>query len=354
MKKVFIREDFRRDGLCMNFLVDEKLMGNIAKAFPGAIFNIGYPALCSKEREMCEKITLELSSHPVEIAVVGHALPNHLEIMAPIVNSASNTSASFWIPFSDYMIRQTINKRPEQVLAHAKRMAEIWKDLSDRPLDVALVDSTAKEKGSIRRLHEFYNCLKDSGVRSIIVCDTKGRATTKRLTDLLIGFRGTNADLEYHPHNDNGLAHQNIETALYLGVKGIGTGVFGHGERGTMVDARELVAKYKIPYNPEAFKNFRNNYNAMIAQLNEKNPIFTKNTVVTGTQYRLRGRDPKLDAKFGVTSDKYILGKKIGVDPSEISDEVLEAIKNDLYTERKRVFSESELKSKYRVYNGSS
>lgn len=352
MENVHIREDFRRDGLCMNFLVDKELMVDVARSFPGAILNIGYPAICSKEKEICKEIIGELSNEEIETAVVGHALPSHLKTMALLANTAENTSANFWVPFSDYMIGQTMKKTPEEVLSHAREMAKIWANLSDRPIDVALVDSASGESNSVNRLQEFYSGLKGAGVRSVIVCDTKGQTTTQKLTDLLVGFKGTNADLEYHPHNDNGLVYRNIETAISLGVKGIGTGIFGHGERGTMVDPRELVARYGIAYNPEAFSNFEKGYNKIIRELDEENKIFSSNTVVTGTQYRLRGRDSKLNAKFGVTSDKYILGGKLGIKPSEISNKVLESIKNDLYIERKRTFSAGELKTKYSQYNG--
>lgn len=350
--KIFIREDFRRDGLCMNFLVNENLMDLVAKSFPGSIINIGYPAVCSEERKMCEKITEKLSRNNIETAVVGHALPSHLEIMSQIANSAKNTSANFWIPFSDYMIGQTMKKEPKEILGHAKHMAEIWASSSNRPLDVALVDSTSGEEGLRERIKEFYYELKDSGVRSIIACDTKGKATTKRLTDLLIDFRETNANLEYHPHNDNGLALKNIETVVSLGVRGIGTGIFGHGERGTMVDPRDMVAKYNIPYNPKQFSEFKKNYKELISSLNERLPTFTKGTIVTGTQYRLKGRNPDLETKFGVTSDKHILAKTIGIESLEIQDNVLEMIKNDLYRERKRILLREELKEKYWRYNG--
>ena len=352
MRKIHIREDFRRDGLCMNFLVDENLMADVARAFPNAIINIGYPAICSQEQAMCERIIESLSTEQVESAVVGHALPNHLKTMASLVNNAENTSANFWIPFSDYMINQTMKKTPEQVLEHAKRMVGLWRSLSPRPLDIALVDLTANESNSVERLRNFYECFKSEGVRSIIVCDTKGKTTPKKLTDLLVSFRGASPDIEYHPHNDNGLALQNIETAVQLGVTGIGTGIFGHGERGTMIDPRSLVAKYEIPYKPLEFKKFSQNYEQMIQNLKENEETFKEGVVVTGTQYRLRGRDPSLMAKFGVTSDKHILGKLTGVEPKEISDEAMERIKNDLYLERKRVLQEAELKIKLENYNG--
>lgn len=345
MQDITIREDFRRDGLCMTFLADETIMHNLAGAFPRAILNIGYPAICSREEEMCRRITDSLSKLEIETATVGHAIPTHLEKMASIANRQVNTSANFWIPFSDYMIKQTVKKPIKELLVHTKNMVDYWRTLSVRPLDVALVDTTRNEDLS-QRLKLFYNELKEKGVRSVIICDTTGTVTPKRLSDLLIQFQGTEADIEYHPHNDNGLALDNIETAISLGTKRIGTAAFGFGERGTMVDPRELVAKYSLLYNPENFNKFKRKYNDLVRGLQEKEEIFTKNAVITGTQYRLRGRNSRSIPKFGVTSDKYILAKLTGRFPEEISDEFLSFVKNSLYDNRKRTYNSSELKQK--------
>ena len=60
--EVGLREDLRRDGLMMNFLVDESLMLSLARAFPYSTINIGYPAICSSEQKICEKIAENLES----------------------------------------------------------------------------------------------------------------------------------------------------------------------------------------------------------------------------------------------------------------------------------------------------
>jgi hypothetical protein len=346
MHQIGIREDFRRDGVMLNFLVDESLMSHLARTFPNSIINVGYPAICLKEQERCRKIVETLEQEQVETAVVGHALPSHLEVMAKIINSYKNSSGNFWIPISDYFISQTLRKEPKNLLKYTEEMIRYWKGISDKPIDVALADCTAKELGLRERLSFFYESLKESGARSIIICDTRGIATPRRLTDLLVGFRD-HPELEFHPHNDNHLALENIEVAINLGVKRIGTSIYGFGERGTMVDPRDLVAKYKIPYNPREFEYFDIKYHQLINSLNEPGKLFTHDTIITGTQYRLRGRNPAFVIKFGVTSDKFILAKLLGVGVSEISDNVLATLKDQLYLERKRIFTQPELKERY-------
>ena len=334
----------------MTFLADENIMFYLAAAFPRSVLNIGYPAICSKEEEMCQRITDSLSGLNVETATVGHAIPTHLEKMASIANRQTNTSANFWIPFSDYMIEQTVKKSVKDLLVHTKDTVGYWKTLSDRPIDIAFVDSTARNEDLSQRLRMFYDELKESGARSIIICDTKGNVTPKRLTDLLIQFRGTGADIEYHPHDDNKLALDNIEIATLLGAKRIGTAAFGLGERGTMVDPRKLVAKYGLLYNSQSFKEFERRYSDLIMELQEEEKIFAKNIVITGTQYRLRGRNSRSIPKFGVTSDKYILSKLVEIKSETIEDETLRRIKDDLYDTRKRTFKPEELKKKLEDY----
>ena len=346
MKDIQIREDMRRDGPCMNFLLDEGMMLKLAKTLPGSVINIGYPGACSKEAEMCRNITKELKNEPVETAVVGHALQNQLELMASISNLAQNTSANFWTPFSDYMIGQTMKTSPESVLENAKNMVSLWGNLSDKPIDVALVDSTAYEEGLDQRLCLFYDNLKEAGARNIIICDTKGISTPKRLNGLLSIFGEERGNLEYHPHNDNYNAMKNIDAMSKLGINKISTAILGCGERGSMVDPAELITNYNFPFNAANYEIFLREYSNLIESLNENEEIFTKDTVVTGTQYRLWNRSPDLTTKFGVTSDKHLLSKLTGVKKSDISDDTLESIKNDLYKERKRVYSVEELKTK--------
>jgi hypothetical protein len=76
-----IREDFRRDGLAANFLADKEIMKYDALAFPGNIINVGYPAICSEEKRAVKNILENLKKLDIEMAVAGHALKSHLDIM---------------------------------------------------------------------------------------------------------------------------------------------------------------------------------------------------------------------------------------------------------------------------------
>ncbi|MCX7615953.1 MAG: hypothetical protein N2Z68_00955 [Patescibacteria group bacterium] len=111
-----IREDFRRDGLAANFLADRILMEYDAKAFPGSIINVGYPAICSEENKMVRDILHDLKELNIESAVVGHALKSHLDIMAEVIAPYRNASANFWVPISIDFISRTLKKIPKRFL----------------------------------------------------------------------------------------------------------------------------------------------------------------------------------------------------------------------------------------------
>lgn len=332
--------------------MDQHEMSLLADAFPNAILNIGYPAICAEEKAACDRILFALQNKPIEAAVVGHAQIHHLKIMSELVNKTQNSSANFWIPFSDYMISQTVRKSSSEILAQTKELLKYWKSQSDRPIDLALVDATAREPKLRERLNRFYQELMPSGVRNFIICDTKGHANKKSLVHLLYDLRKM-PNLEYHPHNDNGQAFENIGSLVALGVSGIGTGVFGQGERGTMVDPRLLIAEYELEYSPPAFEKFELAYNELISSLDEPEQIFKKKMVITGTQYRLKARAPSIRTVFGVTSDRYILAKNLGIKKEEVEVAFFEFLKNGLYKERKRVYTDEDLKDKWRqFYNG--
>lgn len=339
-----IREDFRRDGLFLNFLVDGHLMRLLAESFPYSRINVGYPGICSEEYNLCEKIVTALQDLPVETSVVGHARRSHLEKMAKIIQDSNNSAANFWIPISDYFVERTLAMPTEKVIDYSKEMIKYWKnDLSNSPIDIALVDCTNELENLGQRLKYSYNELISAGARSIIVCDTLGKTDPRKLDILLKDLPNNSGNLEFHPHNDNGHALENIKVAVAKGFTHVGTSVFGYGERGTMIDPRQLVQDYNIPFVQSKFLEFEKEYKDLILTLSESDEVLIDSQIVTGTQYRLLDRKYDALLGFGVTSDKYVLAKMIGLDPKELSSNILQEMKNRLYKQRRRILRGQDL-----------
>lgn len=100
------------------------------------------------------------------------------------------------------------------------------------------------------------------------IADTVGVATPHSVYNLVSTLRNiTDADIEFHGHNDTGCAVANSHSALTAGATHIDTTVLGIGERNGITSLEGLIARlYAI--NPG---HIRNKYN--LHQLHELNQI---------------------------------------------------------------------------------
>ena len=344
-KCVLVREDFRRDGLFANFPASPELMRMLAKSIPASRINIGYPAICSSEQEACKSIMLALADLPVEQAVVGHCLPSHLRVMSRLANAVPNGSANFWIPVSDVAVRRIWPSRcVGQLIDLAVRMLELWHELSDRPIDVALVDATAAEEDCSVRVSTCVRTLHQRGSRSVIICDSRGSATPESLRDLLAGLPSSCGEVEFHPHNDSGSAILCAQVACDHGITHVGTSAFGISERVNMVDTKQFLPYLDIPFDDGAYARFQEAYDDELLPISGRGELLSEGLVVTGTQRRLLGDVPIRRMRFGVTSDRAMASTLTNLSPTIVTGSHLEAIKNRLYFERRAFLPAKELR----------
>ncbi|MEM4215007.1 MAG: hypothetical protein QW484_01440 [Candidatus Pacearchaeota archaeon] len=334
-----IKEEFRRDGLAANFLADGKLIKYFLEAFPNSNVNIGYPSICKKEYEACKEI-LEYNKDYSggHLFVAGHACKDHLDVMSELIKPYNNASAGIWIPISERFNQATIKKNYEELKKYVKDLVNYWYSKNTKNLTIALADCTANEYGLIEKIVDFVESNCDSGLSKIIICDSLGIGTPDQINFLFSKLQKYSSLLEFHPHNDNGFALQNIEIALKYGIRDISTSVYNSGERKSMVDPRDLVY-LGLAYDKKAFEKFEKYYKEIIGDPSTVlKDVFGENIIVTGTQYRLRNLDPKLIKKFGVTSDreiaKHIFNKNI-------SAEELKELKNKLYINKKIIIEKA-------------
>lgn len=202
MVEMLIREDIRRDGLAMNFLMGTNMMIELGRALPGSIINIGYPAICSAERKACQAIIQKLSDICIETAVVGHAHLDHLPFLEAVASCAPNTSVNVWIPCSQRMIHES-SELPEDVfLLSCVQAVKLWVDSTSIPIDVALVDATAIESGILERILWLSQTLMDNGCRRIIIADTMGICNPVRVRCIFTAISERKIPFEFHGHND--------------------------------------------------------------------------------------------------------------------------------------------------------
>ncbi len=335
---MFVREDFRRDGLAANFMADSELINIVSSILEGSKINIGYPAICNEEYQICSNI-LEHSNNKAELCVVGHAREEHLKKMADITKDRANVSANSWMPISDYFLNQTVKVSSKEAFNGLKSIIKKWKKISNNPFDIAFADCTSYEKDLPSRIFEWTDYCLNNGVRNVIICDTRGMGSENQIDSIFEKLNSFGSRIEYHPHNDNGKALNNIDIALKHGVKTIGTAFYNAGERLSMIDPRSLIDK-GLFFNNDYFPEFEDMYIKKIGHPEDVlNNIYGTNIIVTGSQYRLRDRDSKLEMRFGVTTDTHIASEMIG---KIIEKNILAKIKDEFLYKRKRLFLDSE------------
>lgn len=351
-KTIRIREEFRRDGLAFNFLVSDEIMLSIARAFPGSILQVGYPAICAAERKRCEKILEVVAGENIEPALSGHAKQEHIDILAELLNPYPRATANIWIPVSDHLIAHTLKWQPAKVLDHAIKLITYWyENYSPNAMDIALVDCTANEPELAQRIAEFSIKLHQAGARSVVICDTKGYGTPIRLREIFDSIRTNDQEsLEFHPHNDSGNGIENVKAAIEYDVCTIGTALLNAGERFSMIDPRQLAeAGIDFSINLSQLQNFETHYFEQLdCSYDEIRNIFSNHTFVTGTQYRLFERMENAHLLFGVTSDAYILSKMLNSHGSffNVNPDILAAFKDRLYQEKKIFYNCEDLKER--------
>lgn len=338
-----VREDFRRDGLAANFLADKRMITLAGRILKDSKINIGYPAICEQEYQTCKRI-LEADT-PAELCVVGHARNDHLDIMAGILEGTDNSSANAWMPISDHFFRQTVKVNAETAFEGLKAVINRWKEISDKPFDMAFADCTSDEPGLPERISEWTDYCLNKGVRNVILCDSRGIGTPDQMVDIFNPLCDYDGRVEFHPHNDNGVGIDNILAALDKGVETIGTAFYGSGERKSMIDSRELV-NHGLSFSDDSFNDFSEEYYQKIGDPERVlEEVYGENIIVTGSQYRLRSREENLQMRFGVTSDTYIAKKMLGMD---VTTQDLAVLKNELLYQQKNIsLGVDELRSGY-------
>ena len=321
-------------------------MRQLARSLPSSRINIGYPGICAAEARMCRSILTALADLPIEQAVVGHCCIRHLRLMSRLVNAVPNSSANFWIPVSDIAISRVCpNKSARDIIQAALSAVTFWRSLSNKPIDVALVDAVGSESHCLQRVVRIVALLHRYGARSVIICDSRGTATPEHVELLMAALPCSLAEVEFHPHDDSGHALASAEAACRHGASHIGTSALGLSERHNMLDPRSLLPRLDIPFDDRSFARFERHCTVELSDVPGRRELLAPSTVVTGTQWRLAGLKSDACLRFGVTSDRLMAAELTRIPISEITRRHLRKIKDQLYARCRAVLPASELKA---------
>ena len=144
---------------------------------------------------------------------------------------------------SEKHCRIQLRKTPEE---HFKQVGEniLYADQKGLGVNVYLEDWSNGMRDSFQYIHAFMTFLQDFPVERVMLPDTLGilnpEATTRYLDWMYLAF--PNAKLDFHAHNDYGLATANSLAAAEAGISGIHTTVNGLGERAGNQSLAEAAA----------------------------------------------------------------------------------------------------------------
>ncbi|MDG5816401.1 hypothetical protein QA601_14995 [Chitinispirillales bacterium ANBcel5] len=133
-----------------------------------------------------------------------------------------------------------------QVLQSLKDLILFAKQYFSR-VTVGAQDATRATKNF---LVEFINCAADSGAFRIRIADTVGVSTPESTTELIeyLKKRTFGIPLEFHAHNDFGLATANALAAVNSGAEAVSVTVNGVGERAGNAALEQTVAALSLLY----------------------------------------------------------------------------------------------------------
>ncbi len=197
---------------------------------------IGYPAISNEERDTIKKIvTLNL---PVRLTSWARAKWEDIEAAAESGTEAVHISFPLSALYLLLMEKdyEWVHEQLQQLVPRAKKYFNI--------VSVGAQDATRAEPELLKR---FVLDATACGADRVRIADTVGVATPSSVLQLVGSLiSSTSAALEFHAHNDLGMATANAFTALEAGCQAVSVSVTGIGERAGNAALEELAIALKL------------------------------------------------------------------------------------------------------------
>ncbi|NTV01776.1 MAG: homocitrate synthase [Chlorobiaceae bacterium] len=192
---------------------------------------VGYPAIGPSEREAIREIVS--MGLPARLTSWSRANRSDIELAASCGTEAVHIS----FPISPLYLRlmkreyEWVRAQLHELIGHARSLF--------RFVSVGGQDATRAERTLLER---FVEDAEAAGADRIRIADTVGVATPLSIVEMVSGLRSrTTLPLEFHAHNDLGMATANAFTALKAGCQAVSVSVTGLGERAGNAALEELA-----------------------------------------------------------------------------------------------------------------
>lgn len=192
---------------------------------------IGYPAISEEERSAIRTVTRQ--GLPLRLTSWARAVWHDIEQAAASGTEAVHIS----FPLSNLYLELMSKEYPwvqEQLHSLIPRAKELFDFVSVGAQDATRTDT--------ERLVSFFQDAAACGADRVRIADTVGIATPGSIIALLSRIRSSNhLPIEFHAHNDLGMATANAFTALEAGCAAVSVSVTGLGERAGNAALEELA-----------------------------------------------------------------------------------------------------------------
>jgi 2-isopropylmalate synthase len=302
----------------------------------------GYPGSGPAAAGDCLAIARHVAAqdHPLALGYAGRTHPADIRAICDIAQRAGvPVDAYIFIgisPIRLYVEEWTVGS----VVADIRRaVAECRRD--GVTFVLVLEDAVRCTPGILDRV---YDVALELGITRVTLCDTVGAASPAGTAALVewsaryFGDRGHPVALEWHGHNDRGLALANSLTALAAGCARVHGTVLGVGERAGNASIDQLIVNRELEhpgdYDMKALRGYcedasrvlgvpiPGNYPAMgsdvfktsagvhaaaILKAHEKRDAFVKDSVYSGVPASLLGREQEvlIDPASGASNVRY-------------------------------------------------
>jgi homocitrate synthase NifV len=192
---------------------------------------IGYPAIGPSEREVIRQIVS--MNLPPRLTSWSRANRNDIELAASCGTGAVHISFPVSPLYLGLMKREYawVGEQLHELVRYARGMFDF--------VSVGGQDATRAGRALLER---FVDDASAAGADRIRIADTVGVATPLSVVELVTALRSrTELPLEFHAHNDLGMATANAFTALQAGCQAVSVSVTGLGERAGNAALEELA-----------------------------------------------------------------------------------------------------------------
>jgi homocitrate synthase NifV len=221
----------------VSFSEQEKI--NIVKKLDQAgvdIIEIGVPAAGQKECEMIESV-LDLN---LDAQIFTWNRMRLADVKAALSCGSRNLHVS--VPVSDIQINKKLGRDKDWVLEKTEEVLSFCLEKNCQ-VTVGAEDASRADRGF---LFKFYDLVQSYNVQRVRYADTLGilspMETYKKMKEIKDSFK---LDIDFHAHNDFGLATANALNAYKAGVRNISCTINGIGERAGNTAVEEIIMALK-------------------------------------------------------------------------------------------------------------